>query len=122
MIAVRAKAARLDDAKELASLDEKLTKDGQKMQSELSTCAGCDPYENAKNREDFPAHLDEMKKILTAGPLQQGDDEAAMLAASASQRMADKLGRETYDSLAEILATEPKFARMSSSCRLPHAA
>ena len=60
---------------------------------------------------DFGRRLEELKKFLAAGPLQPGDEDAALRAAEIAERRGnERLAAETYESMAKLLAAEPKFA------------
>jgi thiol-disulfide isomerase/thioredoxin len=110
LFAVRAKAAMMDEPKELADFAEKLTKAGQKVAARLvGLKLALIELEHAKNKADFREHLAELAKTLEAGPLQKGDDEAAKLAAKAAQKLGDEIVGETNESMAKVFGADPKF-------------
>ena len=119
LFAVQAKAAMLQDPKELAAFEEELTKAGNKVavrivRRQLLLLQ----LHQAGSEAAFLQPLEEVKKLLGAGPLQPGDEQLAMGAAQLSERTGnDQLAGETYESMAKLLSAEPRFAGGSGRCR-----
>ncbi|MGA2067084.1 MAG: redoxin domain-containing protein [Thermoguttaceae bacterium] len=112
LLAVQAKAAVLEDPRELTAFGEKLKRAGQKAAARIVRLRllvlG---IEHAGGEAVFRRQLEELQKLLGAGPLQPADAELAMYVAEIAERTGDdRLGAETCDSMAKLLAAEPKFA------------
>jgi thiol-disulfide isomerase/thioredoxin len=112
LLAVRAKAAMLQDPQELAAFGEKLKRGGQKAAAQIVRLRllvlG---LEHAGNQAVFRQQLEELKKLLGARPLGPEDAELAMhVAEIAESTDDDRLAGETYESMAKLLSAEPKFA------------
>ena len=114
LFAVQAKAAMLKDPRELTVFAEKVKKTGQKAAVRIVRLRLLAvQLENAGNEAVFGQQLEELKKLLGAGPFQPGDEEVAMHAAEiAAGTGNDRLAGETYEGMAKLLSSEPKFAGM----------
>jgi thiol-disulfide isomerase/thioredoxin len=112
LFAVRAKAAMLEDPQELSTFGEKLKRAGQKAAAQIVRLRLLVlQLEHAGNEAAFRQQLTELKKALGAGPLQPDDADLAMhVAEIAEARGGDRLAGETYESMAKLLAGDPKFA------------
>ena len=112
LFAVKAKAAMLQDPQELTAFEEKLKEAGQKAAARIVRLRLLVlQLQHAGSEAAFRQQIEELKKLLGAGPLQPGDAEAAMHAAEIAERTGnDRLAGETYESMAKLLAAEPKFA------------
>jgi thiol-disulfide isomerase/thioredoxin len=112
LFAVRAKAAMLQDPQELTVFGEKLKRAGQKVAAQIVRLRlAVLQLEHAGNQAAFRQQLEELKKLLGARPLGPDDAELAMHVAEIAEATGDdKLAGETYESMAKLLAAEPKFA------------
>jgi peroxiredoxin len=111
LFAAQAKAAALQDPQELSAFEEQLTKAGRAAAARIVHRRFLVvQLDEPANDTLFGQRLDELKKFLAAGPLQPGDQDAAMQAAEIARRFGDRLSGETYESMAKLLAAEPKFA------------
>jgi hypothetical protein len=122
MVAVEAKSAMLQDPQELAAFEAKLKKAGKKDAARIvHRQILIVQLQQINTEEAFTQALQEVKKFLGAG-LQPGDEQLALQAAAISERTGnDKLAGDTYESMAKLLAADPKFAQaaqqMQATCR-----
>jgi thiol-disulfide isomerase/thioredoxin len=122
MFAVQAKAAMMQDPQELSAFEAKLKKAGKKDAARIvRRQILMVQIQQVNTEEAFLQALQEVKKFLGAG-LQPGDEQLAMSAASIAERTGnDKLAAETYETMAKLLAADPKFAQaaqqMQATCR-----
>ena len=115
LFAVQAKAAMLQDPQELTAFEAKLKKAGHKAAARIVHLRLLLlQLDQADTEAAFLQQLDELKKLLGAGSLQPGDAASgdAGRAEIAERTGNDRLAGETYESLAKLLAAEPKFAGM----------
>jgi thiol-disulfide isomerase/thioredoxin len=112
LFAARAKAAMLQDPRELTVFGEKLKRAGQKAAARIvSLRLLVLQLERAANKVVFRQQLEELKKLLSAGPLGPDDAELAVHVAEIAESSGDdRLAGETYESMAKLLAAEPTLA------------
>jgi thiol-disulfide isomerase/thioredoxin len=112
MFAVSAKAAMLQDPQAMSAFEEDLKKAGQKIAARhVHLRLLVLQLQLARSVAAFGQQIDEVKKLLGAGPLQPGDAEVAKDVAELSGRTGnEQLAGETYESMAKLLAAQPQLA------------
>ena len=109
--AVGVKAAMLQDPEELAAFEKKLKKSGQKAAAQIVHVRLLVlQVQKASTEAALTDQINEFKKFLAAGPLQPGDDQAAIEVASSAERAGGRFAGDTCEGLAKLLGAEPKFA------------
>jgi thiol-disulfide isomerase/thioredoxin len=119
MLAVKAKAAILQDPKELTALEEELKKGAKKIPARIVHIRLLTVLLDLSIRDPaaFRKQLEEVKTFLSnAKDMQPGDEKLAMHAAEAAEATGDyKLTGETYDDLAKLLPTQLPFSLAAKS-------
>ena len=116
LFAAGAKAAMLQDPQELTAFEKSLNKAGRKPAARAvhARLLVVKLEQATGNAAAFRKLLEEVADFLRSAPLQQGDSQLAMRAGAIAERTGDdKLAGDTYESMAELLAGQPKLAAVA---------